>query len=62
MDISKKSLIVITIIDLLLLAISVVCLYATKFNIVSIILISISVICIVYNYFLVYKFGKYYKK
>ena len=62
MDISKKSLIVTLIVDLILLAIGVVCLFVTKFSTLALALFVAVVVLILVSSILVWKYGKAYKK
>lgn len=62
MDISKKALIITLIVDLLLLAIGVVCLFVTKFSTLSLSLFVAIVVLILVSSILVWKYGKAYKK
>lgn len=62
MDISKKALIITLIVDLVLLAIGVVCLFVTKFDTLALSLFVAVVVLILISSILVWKFGKAYKK
>lgn len=62
MDISKKALIITLIVDLLLLAIGVVCLFVTKFSTLALALFVAIVVLILVSSILVWKYGKAYKK
>ncbi len=62
MDISKKALIITLIVDLLLLAIGVVCLFVTKFSTLALSLFVAIVVLILVSSILVWKYGKAYKK
>ena len=62
MDISKKTLIVTLIVDLLLLAIGVVCLFVTKFSTLALSLFVAICVMILISSILVWKYGKAYKK
>lgn len=62
MEISKKALIITLIVDLLLLAIGVVCLFVTKFSTVAIAMFVGIAVLILISSILVWKYGKAYKK
>ncbi|MBR7172579.1 MAG: hypothetical protein IKD36_02170 [Clostridia bacterium] len=62
MDISKKTLIVTLIVDLLLLAIGVVCLFVTKFSTLALSLFVAVCVMILISSILIWKYGKAYKK
>ena len=62
MDISKKALIITLIVDLILLAIGVVCLFVTKFSTLALALFVAVVVLILISSILVWKYGKAYKK
>lgn len=62
MDISKKTLIITLIVDLLLLAVGVVCLFVTKFSTLALSLFVAVVVMILISSILVWKYGKAYKK
>lgn len=62
MDISKKTLIITLIVDLLLLAIGIVCLFVTKFSTLALALFVAIVALILVSSILVWKYGKAYKK
>lgn len=62
MEISKKALIITLIVDLLLLAIGVVCLFVTKFSTVALAMFSGVAVLILISSILVWKYGKAYKK
>lgn len=62
MDISKKALIITFITNLILIAISVVCMVVLKFNTLSLgLFLAISVLVLVSS-ILIWKYGKAYKK
>ena len=62
MEISKKALVITLIVDLLLLAIGVVCLFVTKFSTVALALFAGVAVLILVSSILVWKYGKAYKK
>lgn len=62
MDISKKALIITFAINLLLVAIAVVCLVVLKFNIVSLALFLAISVMVLISSILIWKYGKSYKK
>ncbi len=62
MDISKKTLIATLIVDLILLAIGVTCLFVTKFNTLALVLFVAVVALILVSSILIWKYGKAYKK
>lgn len=62
MDISKKTLIITLIVDLLLLAIGVVCLFVTKFSTLALSLFVAICVMILISSILIWKYGKAYKK
>ena len=62
MDISKKALIITLIVDLILLAIGVVCLFVSKFSTLALALFVAVVVLILISSILVWKYGKAYKK
>lgn len=62
MDISKKALIITFIIDLLLIAVGVVCMVVLKFNVLSLCLFLALSILVLVSSILIWKFGKAYKK
>lgn len=62
MDISKKALIITLIVDLVLLAVGVVCLFVTKFDTLALSLFVAVVVLILISSILVWKYGKAYKK
>ena len=62
MDISKKTLIATLIVDLILLAIGVVCLFVTKFSTLALSLFVGVVVLILISSVLIWKYGKEFKK
>lgn len=62
MDISKKTLIITLIVDLLLLAVGVVCLFVTKFSTLALSLFVAICVMILISSILIWKYGKAYKK
>ena len=62
MEISKKALIITVIIDLVLLAVGVVCLFATKFNPIAIGMFVAVTALVLVSSILVWKYGKDHKK
>ena len=62
MEISKKALITTLIIDLLLLAVGIVCLFVTKFATWSLIVFMAVVFMILVTSILIWKYGKAFKK
>ena len=62
MDISKKALIITFIIDLLLIAVGVVCMVVLKFNVLSLCLFLALSVLVLVSSILIWKFGKAYKK
>lgn len=62
MDISKKALIITLIVDLLLLAIGVICLFVTKFSTLALCLFLAVMVLILVSSVLVWKYGKDHKK
>lgn len=62
MDISKKALIITFIIDLLLIAVGVVCMVVLKFNTLSLCLFFALSVLVLISSILIWKFGKAYKK
>ena len=62
MDISKKTLIATLIVDLILLAIGVVCLFVTKFSTLALSLFVGVVVLILISSILIWKYGKEFKK
>lgn len=62
MDISKKTLIITLIVDLILLAIGVACLFITKFSTLALSLFVGVVALILVSSILIWKYGKEFKK
>ena len=62
MEVSKKALIVTLVINLLLLAVGVVCVIALKYNILSLSLFLAASVFVAVSSVLVWKLGKDYKK
>ena len=62
MEISKKALVITLIVDLLLLAVGVVCLFVTKFSTVALAMFAGIAVLILISSILVWKYGKAYKK
>ena len=62
MEISKKALIITMIVDLILLAVGVVCLIVTKFNPIAIGMFVGLTVLVLISSILVWKYGKDHKK
>lgn len=62
MDISRKALIITFIIDLLLIAVGVVCMVVLKFNTLSLALFFAISVMVLISSILIWKYGKNYKK
>ena len=62
MDISRKALIITFIIDLLLIAVGVVCMVVLKFNTLSLALFLAISVMVLISSILIWKYGKNYKK
>lgn len=62
MDVTRKTLIATFIVNLLLIAISVVCLFVLKFNTVSLCLFAGVAVCVAISSVMIWKFGQNFKK
>lgn len=62
MEISKKALIITMIVDLVLFAVGIVCLFVTKFNPIAIGMFVGLTVLILVSSILVWKYGKEHKK